>query len=288
MSFIRISICLFSLAAWSVPAAQGTLIVQGYNTNFHDRFTNHADFIGNPYNWSGVGRGTQWATMVSDSFFVSASHAHPGLNADVTFYHGNDPGGMSESHTVAQGWRIDGSDLWLGRLSSSVSSNVEKYAIADVTPSGAEGLTFSTFGRTGGAATPTSQRMGRNVVTQSITNFSDPALSGSGDVFIFDYDVPGLGADEARVTGGDSGAPTFVLTPSGPAVLGIHWFMYQNEMLGELGSGDTFVPSYIDDMNLIMAGFGESLSVVAVPEPSSVVLLFSIAAGIALYRRRLR
>jgi len=269
--------------------ARARLIVQGYSANLHDRFANHADFIGNPHNWSGVGRNTQWATMVSDSFFLSAFHARPGNNTDVTFFHSNDANGMFETHQVAQGWRIAGSDLWLGRLDTSVSGMVEKYPILNITPNAAEGLAFSTFGRSAGAAVPTSQRMGRNVVTMSIADFSDPNLNGSGDVFIYDYDVPGLGADEARVTGGDSGGPTFALTPSGPAVLGIHWFRYEDEPLGELGSGDTFVPSYIDDMNFIMADFGEGLTVVAVPEPSSVIiLLVGLAAGTVRFARKRR
>ncbi len=287
MTTIRFRFAFALVLACSIcPSARGLLIVQGYDANLHDRFANNAAFIGNPHNWSGVGRNTQWATMVSDSFFLSASHAHPANNSAVTFFHSNDSAGPSEIHTVAQGWRIAGSDLWLGRLETSVTSMVEKYPVLNVSPAASESLTFTTFGRSAGAAGPTSQRVGRNEVDTFIGGFSDTGLSGTGDVFIYEFDTPGLGADEARVTGGDSGAPTFVLTPSGPAILGIHWFRYENEALGALGSGDTFVPSYIADVNLIMSGFGESLTVVAVPEPSSVLLLCGLAIGIILANRR--
>ncbi len=270
-------------------AAQADLIVRGFDPNLHNRFINHTDFIGNPHDWSGVGRGSQWATMISDSFFLSARHFHPANGTDVTFFHSNDPAGASESHTVAQGWAMGTSDLWLGRLDTSVSTFVAKYAIADVSPAAAESLNITTFGLASGFATAARQRIGRNEVDMVLPAFSDPALAGAGDVFIYDYDLTGgMGDDEARVSGGDSGAPTFFLSDSGPTILGIHWFVYtEDDLDGGSGSGDTFVPSYISDINARMALFGESLTVVSVPEPSSVVIC-GLALGFVIIQRRKR
>src|SRR5271163_2930070 len=54
------------------------------------RFYSGSDkaFIGQAYNWSGVGSdGYSWATMISPTFFISANHDHPG--STLTFYSGN-------------------------------------------------------------------------------------------------------------------------------------------------------------------------------------------------------
>ncbi|APZ94993.1 PEP-CTERM sorting domain-containing protein [Fuerstiella marisgermanici] len=287
----RLSVFAVMCIAWCAAggAVQADLMVRGFDANLHNRFANHPDFIGISHDWSGVGRNSQWATMISDSFFLSATHSHPGNGTNVTFFHSNDPAGASESHAVAEGWGIGTSDLWLGRLATSVSTSVAKYAIADVSPAAAESLDFLTFGLASGFAPAARQRVGRNEVDLVLPAFSDPALAGAGDVFIYDYDLTGgVGDDEARVAGGDSGAPTFFLSDSGPAILGIHWFLYtEDDLDGGSGSGDTFVPSYIDALNARMAPFGESLTIVSVPEPSSVVL-YGLALGFVIIRHRRR
>src|SRR5690606_13143804 len=113
------------------------------------------------------------------------------------------------------------------------------------------------------------------------------------DVFLYDYDVGvgGMGADEARVEGGDSGGPTFAIGAGGAlGLVGIHWFNYDPSD-GQLGgSGDTFVPSFIDEVNAAMAlaGSSERLSVItAVPEPSTAALLLVGIAAVGLRRSRI-
>ncbi len=52
-------VCWFSVSS---EPARADLLVRGYDTNLHDRFNNNAQFIGNPYDWSGVARssGGRW------------------------------------------------------------------------------------------------------------------------------------------------------------------------------------------------------------------------------------
>ena len=289
----RLLVILAVVVLWH--GSSEALVIDGFDAERHERFSNDSDFIGDSDNWSGVGRNGTWATMVSDSFFVSASHSHPGNGASITFYHGNNAAGASdtrETHTVGQGWRIDGSDLWLGRLgtsttTSSVSSSVAKYGIADISLSNSLNSELYVFGTGTVATTTTGQRVGSNLSDDTISGFNDSNLNGTGNVFLYDFDV-GV-ADEARVVGGDSGAPSFLMTDSDPLLLGIHWFRYEDLSTtpGTLGSGDTFVPSYISQMNALMSPFGQSLTVVSVPEPS-VFLGTGVALLLAGMRRRRR
>ncbi len=281
----RISGMLVSLAlACFGEISRANLVINGYDANRHDRFTNHADFLGSEQDWSGVGRiadGKQWATMISPSYFLSATHAHP--SGTLRFFHSNDNtvAGTFEDHTISgTGWQIADSDLWLGKLTTQVSAEVAKYSIFDAPTF--NNRTIHLLGQSGPDAK--GMRLGRNVIDAKLSDFSDPALGASqGDVFIFDYDTStnGLGDDEARVESGDSGAPSFVLVDGQPAVVGIHWFKYTTDdmLTPNRGSGDTLVSSYIDDLTATMSG--ETLTVVAVPEPAAYWLLSIVTAVLA-------
>ena len=85
------------------------------------------DFLGQAFDWSGVGQvgnGT-WATMISPDYFVSAAHYHPSGGDTLTFYEDNDPSGPSHQFTVAN-WSYQTSynglpsDLWLGKLTTPI------------------------------------------------------------------------------------------------------------------------------------------------------------------------
>lgn len=253
------------------PAAQAGLapaqmILQSYSPEKHDRFHDPTDpnkaFIGDPYDWSGVGRNWRWATMISPSYFVTAAHYHQGDGTSLCFYTTNDPGETPEQRTVESGQRIAGSDLWLGRLTAPVSANVEFYPILALPDhSDYDDLEIYTFGLSVHrfSATPTTVRLGRNNLDPGSiapATEGEPPNEITGESFLFDFDDPGgVGDDESYLQPGDSGGPSFTIYNGYPALVGVHWFIWEEEDDPEIyGSGDTFVPEYVADLNAAMVG----------------------------------
>ncbi len=261
------------------------LIINVPDANRHERFANHADFIGNPHDWSGVGRNNQFATLVSESFFVSSRHRAPAVGTTITFYHSNNSAGSSDARTVAETWRIGDSDLLLGRLDQAVTSAVKTYPIAKVELNNISGRAVHVFG--GGTTGPANdgQQLGSNEIQLGVQDYSNPDLAGSSDIFAFDLN-PAAGPDEATVAGGDSGAPTFLQAPEGPLLIGVHWFTYTDDQ-GTRGTGDTFLPSHVSAMNTIMSDFGEQIDVTAVPEPRAAFPLLTLTSLATLLWRRI-
>lgn len=258
----------------------GALTVQGIDPNRHDRFNNSPSFIGNPYVWAGIGQnaGSAWGTLISPTFVLTTAHGP--VSGAVRFYQSNNSGGTFVERTVISGMQVAGTDLYLARLNAP-ATGITPFPIA-VSPNASDflGQSLFVFGLSGPAVTQANQRLGRNVIDQVIPGFSNPNLVGAGDVFVYDFDNPGgVGADEARVEGGDSGGPSFVLINGQPSLVGIHWFQV---LAGGMdfpngGSGDTLVSSYINQINTSITTLGGSetistLNIVVVPEPSSLML----------------
>lgn len=286
---------LIGLVLIGVAPARADLVVRGYNAGRHDRFENSSSFVGDAYDWSGVSSGPDsastlgWATMVTKTHFVSATHFHPGSNRDLTFYHGNDPNGPSETHRVRGGTRIGTTDLWLGELQTAVSDDVAVYEV--LAPKFVPRSDVHLMGLASTSDRHRNQRLGRNRVNRVIEDFDGPGTS-VGDVITYDYNtVGGAGDDEAWVRGGDSGAPSFFVFSGRPVLMGVHWFLYTGDSMREFGnfaggSGDTLVSSYIDEINGLLP-MGQQLAV-ATPEPSSMLLLGLPAVGFFAHRRRRR
>ncbi|HEY2881562.1 MAG TPA: hypothetical protein VGJ15_04000, partial [Pirellulales bacterium] len=217
-----------SLLMLAAPlAARASMEIQGLDTGAttvqnYDRFLNSPSFIGNSYNFSGVGSAFTastpgyWATMISPSYFISANHANPVSDNDASlrFYYSNDPSGgfdEYENHTLNPSATnyftmvsqiVDPSDpthptdLWLGKLSTPVSSNVAKYPIISLPGNNFYGgqtiLTFGTTSGTNGAR----QRLGRNTIDANTVapNYSEPSDPDhtvfNGFSYRFDFDRP--------------------------------------------------------------------------------------------------
>lgn len=282
-------IAAFILYALTGAEVRANLTVLGYGPGTeqnYDRFLNSPSFIGSGYDWSGVGRSSsgQWGTMVSSHYFLSAAHSSP--SGTLTFYGTNSAafGAPKQTVNIVGGQAIAGTDLWLGQVDTAV--NFANYAVSssiDVV-----GQDVFMFGIGTGPTLETQMRLGRNTVEAYFQDFSDKNLSSVGDIFIYDYDTPtgGVGPDEAKVEGGDSGAPTFMIVDNKPVLLGFHWFQYTGGDFSDssTGSGDTAVARYIDTVNGVM-GNGQQLVVVAVPEPGSMCLLAAPLIGWAVRRR---
>ena len=258
-------------------SARADLTVQGYSAataGRYDRFLNDPSFIGSAYNWSGVGRGINtvanvdvgsWGTMISPSYFISASHFSPsvvGANA-LRFYYTNNPNGGFEDHTFTSVGSIGNSDLWLGKLNTPVSSNVAKYPVVSLTPDSAYGgLPLFIFGLSSSyPGNATSMRLGTNHIDlQNGLNNGPPVIPANianttGYAYTFNY-TTGAGWGEAKLQAGDSGAPNFYLVNGNmPAVIGINWFA----LTSPDGSGSTAVPKYLTGLQ---AAMNESLTIV--------------------------
>jgi len=283
---------LFLAVLVSLPAvAQADLQLQDYDAKRHDRFYTGGDkaFIGAAYDWSGVGKVTtsaeggtesRWAVMISPSYFLTSAHFRPGAGDTLTFYEGNDPAGPSPAYTIAAGGHITtygnmNSDLWLGHLTSAVpeADHIAYYPVLSL-PAHDDYLSLEiyVYGRP--------DRVGRN----NIDDFAlvDTTLDGNTHrtaAIEYDFDNPGgVGGDEAKLVGGDSGAPGFVVRDGELALVGIHVGVLDDV------SYDAFVPYYIDQLNANMSG-GESIT--PAPEPASLALWAAmLPAGLALLRRR--
>jgi hypothetical protein len=273
---------ILSLVLVAVVAAigRGDLQVETLQPNRQDRFYVGADkdFLGQAFNWSGVGQAANgtWATMISPDYFVSATHYHPGGGDVLTFYEGNNPSGQSHQYTVSS-WSYQtsyngvGSDLWVGKLTAPIpaSDHITSYPILGLpNQSDYVGRMIYVNGKP--------NRIGRNIIDRVTTaQEPDPPAAPYKNTVAMEYDfdtVNGLGADECYLIGGDSGGPTFVDAGGLLALVGIHYYNAGTPGPLDLGpiSGDSFVPYYIDQLNTNMGG--ESVRVV-VPEPGTLILL---------------
>ncbi len=248
----------------------------------NDRFLDSPSFIGAPYDWSGVGlsSGGSWATMISPSYFVSANHDHPTPGQTVTFHLDNNPNGPTLTYTVSSTYyqtQYDGqgSDLYLGMLTTPVSSSIATYPVLDLGSDAAySNMTIMTYGYP--------NRVGMN----NISSIEDLPLEGYGltRVMYFPYYADGgqQGANEAYLEPGDSGGPSFTVWNGSLALLGTH-FVNDGPVYDGAVSGDSFIPFYIDQLDANMVG--ESVTVVT-PEPGVLVILFAGLAGLAVRRRK--
>ena len=284
------ALVFFMLCTGSTTAA---LSLDSYSPNSHHRYTNHADFIGASYDWSGTGRedgGVHWATMISSTHFLSAYHYFPSLGSTIKFHENNDPSGTTISRMVSSITRVGGTDLVVGKLNSAPGATIAIYSVASNTTT-TGGFASSVYadreafvvGRDSGTGTE-SFRVGRNLLDGLESNTEG---GSTGDIITFDDDSLGdagfLGADEAFLQSGDSGGSLFVTSGSDLVLTGIHWTILPDG--GPTYSGSTFVPNYIPEINTILAGSGESLTLINVPEPSAVMLL-ALGGLSLLWKRR--
>ncbi len=282
----RLSVILLVLAWMPTGVASATMLVQSYDETKHDRFYDDVGkaFIGEPHDWSGVARGNRWATMVSSNYFISATHYHPADGNTLRFYYSNDPDGY-ETRTVASGVQIGETDLWLGRLSAPVSSQVTTYPVLSLPEwSDYDNRVLYVFGLSDKSPTQENVRLGRNNIDPDSYVLVTDEYDREGVAYTFDYDTSddGLGDDECYLQLYDSGGPSFSIIDGAPALVGIHWFIYTDPETGVKYSGDSFVPYYVDEINAEMSG--EQLTLI--PEPSTWAMLIAAAVACLLYARR--
>jgi hypothetical protein len=276
---MKISLVLSPLAAILVLAgvARGDTFLQGLAgpdglqnegsqgaSARNDRFYTGSDkaFIGEPYDWSGVGLSNdgRWATMISPTYFLSANHYHPAAGSTVTFYTGNSFGSTSFTYTVDSFYYQttdlgNGSDLCLQRFTTPIDASIAKYSVLSLPNDSAYlGVTNWTYGYP--------YRVGKNNL--DAVEDLDLVSDGYGITRVMYYDYAatgGKGADEAYLESGDSGGPSFAVVNNSLALLGIH-FVNDRAVHDGARSGDSFVPFYLSQLSAQMAG-GQQVATVA-------------------------
>lgn len=136
-----------------------------------------------------------------------------------------------------------------------------------------------------------SQQIGRNRISAVGSVYfgnGDPLASQDSTTigFAYDYDtVNGFSPDEAFLTGGDSGSPTFMVYNNQLTLLGDHMGVDNTNLI----SVDHFLPFYLDQINAIMAADNQSVTVIPVPEPRcALAFCAAVVLGAAVLRGRTR
>lgn len=231
---------------------RGEMIVRDYTPARNYRLYAGSDrsFVGRSYDFSGVGLGSagHWATLVTDTCFLSAVHLHPAAGEKVTFWGSNSLTGASFTYTVTGGTRIGTTDLWLGWFDAPVDRSIARYAVPKLrSPKAYLGLILYNYGMT--------HRVGRNVLDMLGECQLGPT---TGKIASYDYDdndTPSVGGDETYLQVGDSGAPSFAVFNSRLSLIGIHWSISNTP----LRSIDSFVPEYFDEINKELVKRGQAL-----------------------------
>ena len=215
----------------------------------HDRFYSGADkaFIGQGYDWSGVGRNQagQWATMISPSYFVSAYHSHPDPGDTLTFHSDNNAGGPAYVTTgIIEGILIPGtSDLYLGKLTTPIPAfaGIATYPLWTLGSlaayTGKDTFVYGTY-----------NKVGRNAVY---------SVSSTQAYFMYNA-TGGDGPDEAYLESGDSGSPTFGYANGQLALLGVHWTNSGVTPYDQATWSDSYAAGFVAAIQASMVG--ETLS----------------------------
>jgi hypothetical protein len=225
------SLGLAGIALACAQFASGEMYLEGNDgdhalSSTHDRYYVGADkaFIGASLDLSGVSSGPPWATMVSPQYFITAYHLAANSQSTLTFHEGNDASSTAHTYDVDSSFHYttvyDGqpSDVHMGRLVAPIpaADHIAFYPVLSL-PSFSDyvGMTIYNYGNP--------NRLGRNLISR-IEPYAEGGENQVG--MFFNYDVPGLGADETYLIGGDSGGPSFVIVNGKLALLGEHFSTY--------------------------------------------------------------
>lgn len=312
------------------PAPVLSIVVANYSEPTNLRFNDHPAFIGHPYDWSGVGRVSatldtgpisdfrEWATLIGDNVFLSATHFRPSTGDTITFASGNSPGSPTFNYEVAGGFAVPGTDIWIGYTAEAADASLKRYnvntiAADNLTDTGLAGNSLFLNGDdvTGGGGTLADTVVGTNQASLFL-NTGDTSINTPGvtiplespinfDLIITFQNLVGdtthpASPYEAQVQGGDSGAPLFNISGGELEIVGAAFSVFSQPIQGNFidtqgpagsandpleareGSLYSYFGSYETEINSAIA-----MVPAPVPEPSSLMLL--LLSTITLFRR---
>ncbi len=290
-----LSAALVALAGgFLLPQASIALIINGENAEDNYRFESgypgapvpntSPNFFAAGYDLSGVGWGTdstQSFTMISDQYFVFATHYQP-PNSSIFFYSPADNAVVSytidTTFSLAMEYPLQApgdhlkSDLSIGRLTTPIDPGdaIAFYPVLDLPTSGDYvGLDLLVYGWSAAVGTGVIGALGTenlywNAGTPAVA--SDDVLNTGTNFDLLDDTIlmaftQGAGAGEALLQLGDSGSPSFVAWNGSLALVGVHSAVSGSTNL------DAFIPAYLEQIS------GAGIPVSTVPEPSTLLLL---------------
>lgn len=277
-------------------------LIAGFDPERHNRFladgTPNPGFLMDEAMISGVGLSP--AVLITPLHYLSATHIGSGaLNPQfrgsdgvVRTYESGPSGSSVQLTTNLPGGGTAPSDLQLHRLKDPIPSEhgVQPLALIGGSTDDLIGREFFVTGQ--------ANQAGRNVIDDVvIAQFTGGVTPSFVIQYSFDSETNGgrgsLGVDEAGLLSGDSGRAALLRVGDEFVVLGTHFGIDLPE--GEIpnlnvlyNSFSTIITPYLKDITALTSADGYSISVVAVPEPSSV-LLGSLACVMILsfrYRRK--
>ena len=283
---------LFVSLLFGISESSADIVIDGFTDQTNDRFTNSSSFIGAGLDFSGVGRGNRWGTLISNNVIISAAHARP--TGQIAFYPGNDPTVAPVlRNVVGPGLKIGSTDIYVAALDAPVPNNINFYNIASEFLSAPADTAIHDAGSFQDEVaylygiSPTSRSdpridhaVGRNRISGYIEDL--PFIGNTdNDSLLFIEDVAGdedFVQYESQFRGGDSGGPSFVERNGELLLIGVNSFI--NGANSELEfSGVTYVGNFTDEINAFVA-------LNAVPEPGSAgLILFAIAVFPCVRRR---
>lgn len=280
------------------------LTVVNFNATTNDRFSSgypaapvpntSGTFIGSGMDFSGVGWDSgltsRSVTMISDEYFVFASHYQPGstitfLSPTLLAANPSNPAAALVSYTVGTRTQMNSpitglpSDFSVGKLTTALNPahGITSYPILAFNTLGDYlGLNVLMYGH-GGIAGTNSPRIGTN----TIEAFYHYDLNGDNldETFAAGYDFDSGSSGESHLEGGDSGSPTFAFFQGRLALLGTH--SATATITGQPWSFDNFIPVYLDQF------VTRGIEFTAVPEPSRVLLMSFGIVFLRLRRKRI-
>lgn len=257
--------CLLLFTGFSHAAS-----IANFSLETNDRFTAHADFIGNGFDWSGVGRVTsstgtnRWATLIGDNYFLTAAHFSPTPGSAISFV-SND---LSQTFSYTVGGLIPVfGDLRLGYFTSNADSSLTRYSYGttpadSIAETGLAGQTlFSVANGSSSAGTVFNQAVSTNQVEsfieggtatftapgpESITladENQNPVPVGFDNLILFQNEAGDTSntfeTHEFFLQSGDSGSPLFSTTVNNELILqGIAYAIF-NDVPGNFVDPDT-------------------------------------------------
>ena len=310
-------------------------VIDDFTDARNDRFTNDPSFVfPSEFSLSGVGRATnsgRWATLIGDNAFLTAAHFAPTTGSTIAFYPGNDPTATPfTANVLSGGTRVVSSggstDLFVGYLDQVVDSSIDRYAFATTFIAGNAPQDGSVsidpnnpfqgdlgyivgISQTNRSEIAIDHSIGLNLVTGYAENVQFQGNTNN-DSIIYQYNSSTDPTDlnyitnEAYVSGGDSGAPNFVLDQNGDLLLlGVNSFQLNGQSTEDIseqflglgssqfrGTGITYTGNQVDTINSLIAASPTvaTTSTAAVPEPSSATMLMAMFSFVALRRNRNR